>query len=87
VKRPTKAEIQRAATALHYERILNGYRERLDAAHAAGDLAQVVALTLRCADHMRPTIPMGGGLITGTEADDLGELVAAELTEHGWTPP
>jgi hypothetical protein len=81
--RQSKADARREAQRSHVERILRMYRAKLDQAHAAGDVVQVVALTLRCADHIRPTIPMGGGLITGTEADELAALVVAELTERG----
>jgi len=84
VTRQSKADARREVQRAHVERILRMYRGKLDVAHAAGDVVQVVALTLRCADHVRPTIPMGGGLITGTEADDLAALVVAELTERGW---
>jgi heptaprenylglyceryl phosphate synthase len=77
VTRVSKSEQCRAARRAHEERIIAMYRAKIDAASRAGDVVQVVALALRCADHLRPQIPVGGGLITGTEADDLAEVVDA----------
>lgn len=82
--RQSKAGQRREARRAHEERIIAMYRAKIDAASRDGDVVQVVALSLCCADHLRPIIPMGGGLITGTEADDLAEVVVAELHQRGF---